>query len=153
MARIPSAAVAPRGAPREVARALPSAEAIDTHVGRRIRTRRIALGISQGTLGRHLGLTFSQVQKYEKGANRIGAGRLYHVAALLGVPVQYFFEALDETAVAEPAHTLARASSARSFQEALEGIADPQARQALLTLAQSMAKEVQHEDAQQNSNP
>ena len=64
--------------------------------GQRMRRRREALGISQGRLGRHLGLTFSQIQKYEKGTNRIGAGRLYQIAAFLGVPPSYFFEGLDE---------------------------------------------------------
>ena len=66
------------------------------HVGQRMRRRREALGISQGRLGRHLGLTFSQVQKYEKGANRIGAGRLYQIADFLGVQPAYFFAGLDE---------------------------------------------------------
>ena len=66
-----------------------------------MRRRREALGISQGRLGRHLGLTFSQIQKYEKGTNRIGAGRLYQIAAFLGVPPGYFFAGLDE--VEEPA--------------------------------------------------
>ena len=60
-----------------------------------MRQRREALGLSQGRLGRHLGLTFSQVQKYEKGSNRIGAGRLYQIAGLLGVQVGYFFEGLE----------------------------------------------------------
>ena len=72
-----------------------TASEIDAHVGRRMRQRREALGVSQGRLGRHLGLTFSQVQKYEKGTNRIGAGRLYLLADFLGVPVQYFFEGLE----------------------------------------------------------
>ena len=54
--------------------------------------RREALGISQGAIARQLGLTFSQIQKYEKGSNRIGAGRLFMLSQALGVPVQYFFE-------------------------------------------------------------
>ena len=57
-----------------------------------MRKRREALGISQGRLGRHLGLTFSQIQKYEKGTNRIGAGRLYQIATYLGVTPSHFFE-------------------------------------------------------------
>ena len=72
-----------------------SASEIDAYVGNRMRKRREALGISQGRLGRHLGLTFSQIQKYEKGSNRIGAGRLYQIAAFLGVPPSYFFEGLE----------------------------------------------------------
>jgi transcriptional regulator with XRE-family HTH domain len=65
--------------------------AIDVHVGSRVRMRRMLLGISQEKLGNLLGLTFQQVQKYEKGANRIGASRLFELAAILGVSVQYFF--------------------------------------------------------------
>lgn len=65
---------------------------IDKHVGSRVRMRRMMLNMSQEKLGDALGLTFQQVQKYEKGVNRIGAGRLYQVAHILGVPVSYFYE-------------------------------------------------------------
>ncbi len=65
---------------------------IDKHVGGRVRMRRMMLGMSQGTLGDGLGLTFQQVQKYEKGMNRIGAGRLQHISQILQVPVPFFFE-------------------------------------------------------------
>lgn len=101
--------------------------------------RRVELGLSQGALGRHLGLTFSQVQKYEKGTNRIGAGRLYHLAALLRVPVQYFFEGLEDPARAArwQGDAAADADAAR-IQEVFARIADPEARQALLSLASSM---------------
>lgn len=73
------------------------ASEIDVYVGVRIRLRREALGISQGMLGRHLGLTFSQVQKYEKGTNRISAGKLYLIAVFLGVTPGYFFAGLKGT--------------------------------------------------------
>src|SRR4051812_49780181 len=65
---------------------------IDKHVGSRVRMRRILIGMSQEKLGEALGLTFQQVQKYEKGTNRIGASRLQHIARHLGVPVEYFFD-------------------------------------------------------------
>ena len=65
---------------------------IDKHVGGRIRMRRMMLGMSQGTLGDGLGLTFQQVQKYEKGRNRIGASRLQHISHILQIPVPFFFE-------------------------------------------------------------
>lgn len=65
---------------------------IDIHVGSRLRTRRIVVGMSQEKLGDQLGLTFQQVQKYEKGLNRIGASRLYAISRILGVSIQYFFE-------------------------------------------------------------
>ena len=65
---------------------------IDIHVGKRLRMRRLMLDMSQETLAEALGLTFQQVQKYEKGANRIGASRLQQIANILQVPVAFFFE-------------------------------------------------------------
>jgi transcriptional regulator with XRE-family HTH domain len=65
---------------------------IDKHVGSRVRMRRMMLGMSQEKLGDALGLTFQQVQKYEKGTNRIGASRLQQIAQILQVPVSFFFE-------------------------------------------------------------
>jgi transcriptional regulator with XRE-family HTH domain len=68
------------------------AHPIDRHVGSRVRMRRLMLGLSQTQLAVRLSLTFQQVQKYEKGANRIGAGRLQHISEILQVPVEFFFE-------------------------------------------------------------
>jgi transcriptional regulator with XRE-family HTH domain len=65
---------------------------IDAHVGSRLRMRRMMLGMSQEKLGEAFGLTFQQVQKYEKGVNRMGASRLQHAAQILGVSVPFFFE-------------------------------------------------------------
>ncbi|HEX9489837.1 MAG TPA: helix-turn-helix domain-containing protein [Stellaceae bacterium] len=65
---------------------------IDVHVGTRVRLRRTLLGMSQEKLGDALGLTFQQVQKYERGANRIGASRLYDLSRVLDVPVSFFFD-------------------------------------------------------------
>jgi transcriptional regulator with XRE-family HTH domain len=65
---------------------------IDKHVGSRVRMRRMMLGMSQEKLGDSLGLTFQQVQKYEKGTNRIGASRLQQISHILQVPVSFFFE-------------------------------------------------------------
>jgi transcriptional regulator with XRE-family HTH domain len=74
---------------------------VDMHVGSRVRMRRMMLGISQEKLANALGLSFQQVQKYEKGANRIGASRLEHISRFLQVPVAFFFEgASDASAVA-----------------------------------------------------
>ena len=67
---------------------------IDVHVGNRIRMRRQIVGMSQEKLGELLGITFQQVQKYEKGTNRISASRIYYAAKRLGVPVQFFFDDL-----------------------------------------------------------
>ena len=69
---------------------------IDTHVGKRVRIRRKILSMSQTKLGDAIGLTFQQIQKYERGANRIGASRLFELSEVLDVPVSYFFDDLSE---------------------------------------------------------
>ena len=66
--------------------------AVDVHVGGRMRLRRTLLGLSQEKLGEAIGLTFQQVQKYERGTNRVGASRLFDLSGVLDVPVSYFFE-------------------------------------------------------------
>jgi transcriptional regulator with XRE-family HTH domain len=70
---------------------------IDIHVGSRVRLRRTLLGMSQEKLGEAIGLTFQQVQKYERGANRIGASRLYDLSRVLDVPVSFFFDDITAT--------------------------------------------------------
>lgn len=74
---------------------------VDVHVGARIRTRRLLIGMNQETLARSLGLTFQQVQKYEGGANRVSASRLSQIAEILNVPISHFFSDI-EPAGAEP---------------------------------------------------
>jgi len=74
---------------------------IDLHVGARIRMRRRMLGVSQEKLADALGLTFQQVQKYERGANRVSASKLYEIAAALKTPVSYFFEGLADPSAGE----------------------------------------------------
>ena len=69
---------------------------IDIHVGSRVRMRRTLLGMSQEKLGNALGLTFQQIQKYERGANRIGSSRLYKLSHILDVPVAYFFDDMPD---------------------------------------------------------
>ena len=67
---------------------------LDTYIGARLRMRRLMLGMSQEALGEKLSLTFQQIQKYEKGTNRVSASRLYELAQALDVPVQYFFDGI-----------------------------------------------------------
>ncbi|NOZ65149.1 MAG: helix-turn-helix transcriptional regulator [Alphaproteobacteria bacterium] len=67
-------------------------EPVDVHVGSRVRLRRTLLGMSQDKLGKALSLTFQQIQKYERGANRIGSSRLYKLSQILDVPVSFFFD-------------------------------------------------------------
>jgi transcriptional regulator with XRE-family HTH domain len=75
---------------------------IDKHVGSRVRMRRMMLSMSQEKLGNALGLTFQQVQKYEKGTNRIGASRLQQLAHILQVPVSFFFEGAPHVSSGQP---------------------------------------------------
>lgn len=131
------------------------ANEIDVYVGQRLRERREALGISQGRLGRHLGLTFSQVQKYEKGSNRIGAGRLFQIADFLGVPTSYFFEGLAAAAGAEAqphvghgAHGQPGPDEMRVLTAAFASIADAGTRASVLALVKSLARDTptEHKD-------
>jgi transcriptional regulator with XRE-family HTH domain len=81
--------------------AVESAHPVDLYVGARLRIRRKVLGLSQTQLADALGITFQQVQKYERGANRISASKLYEAAKLLQSPVSYFFDGLEETSNGE----------------------------------------------------
>lgn len=73
---------------------------VDVHVGSRVRLRRTLLGMSQEKLGEAIGLTFQQVQKYERGANRVGASRLFDLSRVLDVPVGFFFDEMPEDVAA-----------------------------------------------------
>lgn len=118
-----------------------TASEIDAYVGLRMRHRREALGISQGRLGRHLGLTFSQVQKYEKGSNRIGAGRLWQISEFLGVPPAYFFAGLDGTEEESVETNAERRNEAGNLSAAFGAITNPQTRASILALVKSLAWE------------
>lgn len=121
---------------------------IDIHVGNRVRQRRTLMGLSQEKLAGSLDLTFQQVQKYERGANRIGAGRLYQLARALEVPVTYFFEELEEEGVTsggvESAPSNAYQSDHMNQRETLllvrayYAIPDPAVRRRMLELMRSM---------------
>ncbi len=77
---------------------------VDIHVGARVRLRRTLLGMSQEKLGEAIGLTFQQVQKYERGANRVGASRLYDLSRVLEVPVSFFFDDMPEEVSSKSVH-------------------------------------------------
>ncbi len=101
-----------------------SPDDVDAHIGGRVRLRRMMIGVSQEQLGVALGLTFQQIQKYEKGLNRIGAGRLYRIARILSVPVEFFFEGLPDTTQAEePSDAVRRSAEIQSFLATPEGYA------------------------------
>lgn len=104
----------------------PRASPIDTHVGARIRLRRTMLGMSQERLGEALGLTFQQVQKYERGVNRVGASRLFDLSRVLDVPISFFFDDMSD-AGAQAAVPLASALSGRrslGFADQQDGFGD-----------------------------
>lgn len=73
-----------------------SAEPVDKHVGKRLRVRRSLLGLSQEKLAEQVGVTFQQIQKYERGTNRVSSSRLFQFSKILGVPVDYFFDEMDK---------------------------------------------------------
>ena len=126
---------------------------IDTHVGGRLRLRRLAVGLSQERLAKSIGITFQQIQKYERGTNRIVASRLHDLARVLDVPVGYFFSDLEEASL--PASTPCAREEAVQFshdlmgeKETLElvrsyyGISDPRIRKRLFDLVKSVSKVV-----------
>ncbi len=126
---------------------------IDVHVGGRVRLRRTLLGMSQEKLGEAIGLTFQQVQKYERGANRIGASRLFDLSRVLDVPVSFFFDDMtDETAgqsprlignlMEEPApfeHDPMTKRETLELVRAYYRITDPQVRKRVFELAKALA--------------
>ena len=122
------------------------ANPVDIQVGNRVRIRRMLIGMSQEKLGELLGLTFQQVQKYEKGVNRIGAGRLFDVARILGVPIDYFYEGIAAPAAGEPAGAppvMEFVSSGEGLQLSLAfmKIKDAKVRKRFLDLVKSLAEE------------
>ena len=88
---------------------------IDVHVGKRIRLRRNILHVTQQQLAEMLGLTFQQVQKYEKGLNRVGASRLWDISRVLDVPMNFFFEDMDELSAARSPRMLSRSFAERGY--------------------------------------
>ena len=110
---------------------------IDRHIGQRVRERRVVLGLSQTALADGLGITFQQVQKYEKGFNRIAAGRLYGCAELLGVSPEYFFEGLEGSDRGTPDET--RSDEAVKLARAYYGIRDPAKRKHVWKLVRAIA--------------
>jgi len=121
---------------------------IDIEVGKRIRAQRRLLGMSQSALAEKLGLTFQQVQKYEKGANRVGASRLQHVADCLGVPISHFFDnaAFDNPVSTEEARVIRNdlvgfisSEEGIELNRAFAKIKDVKTRQKIVGLLKSLA--------------
>lgn len=127
---------------------------VDIHVGRRLRLKRTILGMSQEAVGKEIGVTFQQIQKYERGINRMGASRLFDFAKALGVPVSYFFEgygdyAMDEVsayALGEPQagsyeHEKVNSRETLEVMRAYYRIKSPALRKRIIELIKAMAAE------------
>ncbi len=128
---------------------------VDIHVGARVRLRRTLLGISQEKLGEAIGLTFQQVQKYERGTNRIGASRLWDLSRVLDVPIQFFYDDMTDEVVdqspmlraglSEPPTEPYRVVDPMAKRETLElvrayyRVKDPLVRKRIFELCKSMA--------------
>jgi transcriptional regulator with XRE-family HTH domain len=121
---------------------------VDKHVGSRVRMRRLMLDMSQEKLGSALGLTFQQVQKYEKGTNRIGASRLQHISEILQVPVAFFFEGAPTLQqrgrlpdVPSPAYVtdFLATSDGLALTKAFMRIKEPAMRRSIVTLVKLIA--------------
>lgn len=125
------------------------ANPIDAQVGNRVRLRRMLIGMSQERLGELLGLTFQQVQKYEKGVNRIGAGRLFEVSRILGVPIDYFYEGVNnqlaggvtEGESSPPVMEFVSSGEGLQLSLAFMKIKDPKLRKRVLDLVKQMAED------------
>ncbi len=127
------------------------ANPVDVHVGGRVRLRRMLLGMSQEKLGEHLGLTFQQIQKYEKGINRIGASRLFDLSQVLSVPVQFFYEELSVGSGGaagfgeRPAESYAAeflgSREGLELNKAFARVTDPRVRRSIVDLVRAFAGE------------
>jgi transcriptional regulator with XRE-family HTH domain len=146
---------APDDEPDPEERSSRRANPVDVPVGTRVRLRRMLLGMSQEKLGEHLGLTFQQIQKYEKGINRIGASRLFDLSKVLAVPVQFFYEELPVSAgdgasgFAEQPESYAveflTSREGLELNKAFARITDPRVRRSIVELIRSFAGEAETE--------
>ena len=125
-------------------------EEVDLHVGARIRMRRRSLGLTQQQLAEQLGLTFQQVQKYERGANRVSASKLYEISRALQTPVSYFFEGLADRGSTDADEARGAEQSIRDFLLTSEGqelaslyplITQSKLRRQVLELVRSIAED------------
>jgi transcriptional regulator with XRE-family HTH domain len=127
------------------------ANPVDGQVGSRVRLRRMVIGMSQERLGELLGLTFQQIQKYEKGVNRIGAGRLFEIARILGVSIEYLYQdamsnlsgarGFSENEPSAPVMEFVSSGEGLQLSLAFMRIKDAKVRKRVLDLVRSLAEE------------
>ncbi len=121
------------------------ASAADRHVGGRIRERRVMLGLSQQQLAQMIGVTYQQAHKYERGLNRISAGRLYEIAQVLNVPVSWFFEGLSAESL--PLEMTPRQRMCLELARNFAAIDNEKHQEALSAMARALAAQSQHAPA------
>ena len=135
----------------------PRSQSVDLHVASQVKRRRLLMGLSQKDLGDSLGLSFQQVQKYESGANRITAGRLYNISEILEVQIDYFFEALyeplEQSEKAVPRHPKTFSDSYKDhkvtdhtidFFDSYYCISDPDVRKIVFALTKQLGNYLSH---------
>jgi transcriptional regulator with XRE-family HTH domain len=110
----------------------------DVHVGQRVREARLAKGMTQTDLGNALGISFQQVQKYEKGTNRVGSSRLWDICKVLDQPITFFFEGLSRGGIGDPEPALS--SRAIKLAKEIDEISDDNVKTHFLRLVRSYAK-------------
>ena len=116
------------------------AKRADSHVGKRIRERRVKMGLTQQDLAEALEISYQQLQKYETAANRISAGRLYEIARRLEIDVAYFFDGLEPTSEHAPMEHGGRARSTSNLVRDFYGISDLGVRSAVSGLVKTIAQ-------------
>jgi transcriptional regulator with XRE-family HTH domain len=135
-----------------------STDSVDRFIGARVRTRRMLVGMSQGKLGEALGITFQQIQKYEKGTNRISVSRLHQIAEILAVPIGYFYEGAPRENPPGGLGENARATYETDFLSTTDGfklmraflaIRDARVRRRLVELAKALGTDVPAPSADQ----
>lgn len=125
---------------------------IDVHVGSRVRLRRTMQGMSQEKLGESLGITFQQIQKYEKGANRIGASRLQNISTVLNTPIAFFFEdapsgdatqhgGMEESNSTSYVVDFLSSSEGLQLNKAFTKISDPKVRRKIVELVKTLSSD------------
>ncbi len=127
------------------------AHPVDIHVGKRLRLRRTLLGMSQESIGKEIGVTFQQIQKYERGMNRIGASRLFDFSRVMNVPIAYFFEGYGDESKQSAANG-GMAEQAQPFEyealsdretlelvRAFKRVGDPDVRKRIFELVKSLS--------------
>ncbi len=129
---------------------------VDIHVGSRVRMRRLMLGMSQEKLGESLGITFQQVQKYEKGTNRVGASRLQAISDTLGVKPSFFFEGMEGATVADGEGSgeivglngFITSKEGLDLNRAFAKISDPAVRKKVVALVRALANDAESQAAE-----